>query len=110
MNLKLVQWLIQHREVLLAVLAVAKKFDRSSAYIKKWEIVDEIARIVIPVFESEGTFLGPLTDDVMSLDEDAVGAFALGAEVQALGIDWQALVQVVIPLLIAILKAIADDE
>lgn len=108
MNLKLIQWLIQHRDVLVAVLAAAKKFDRQAHYLKQWEVVDEIARIVIPVFESEGTHVGALTD--FEYDDDNVGAFALGAEVQALGIDWQALVQIVIPMLIAILQALADDE
>lgn len=110
MNLKLIQWLIQHREILTQVLAAAKKFDRDGTYISQWDVVDEIARIVIPAFEREGTDVHGLTTQEYDWDADTVGAFALGAEVSALGVDWQALVQVVIPILIAILKALAGDE
>jgi hypothetical protein len=39
-----------------------------------------------------------------------VSAFALGAEVQAMGVDWQSLIQVILPILIAILRALSPDE
>lgn len=110
MNLRLIQWLIQHREVMVAVLAAAKKFDRNGTYLAQWDVVDEIARIVIPVFEREGADVQALRSEILDWDDDAVGAFALGAEVSALGVDWQALIQVVLPILIAILKALAGDE
>ncbi len=110
MNLKLIHWLLKHRDVLIQVISLAKKFDRDGSYISQWEVVDEIARVVIPVFEKEGTDVHGLTSQEYDWDADTVGAFALGAEVSALGVDWQALVQVVIPILIAILKALAGDE
>jgi hypothetical protein len=108
MNIKVISWLLKHRELLLAVVAVAKKFNRDGTYISQWEVVDEIARLVIPVFEKEGVdAAGMLAYD---WEEDEVSAFALGAEVQAMGVDWQAVIQIVLPLLIAILKALSSDE
>lgn len=109
MNMKLISWLLKHRELLLQIIAVAKKFDRSAPYIAQWEVVDEIARLVIPVFEKEGVDSYALVEHGWE-SEDEVAAFALGAEVQALGIDWQSLVQVVLPILIAILRALSSDE
>ncbi len=37
-------------------------------------------------------------------------AFALGAEVSALGMDWKTIIEVLIPILIAILQAIGPKE
>jgi len=108
MNIKLISWLLKHRDLLVAVLAAAKKFDRDGTYISQWGVVDEIARLVIPVFEREGTDTANLL--AHEWEEDEVSAFAMGAEVQALGIDWQALVQVVLPILIAILRALSSDD
>lgn len=108
MNLKLIQWLVRHRELLASVMAVAKKFDRNGTRMSQWEVVDEIARIVIPVFEREMADVKSLAED--DWDDDGVGAFAVGAEVAALGIDWQTLVQTLLPILIAILKMISPDE
>lgn len=109
MNVKVISWLLKHRELLLAVVAVAKKFDRDGTYISQWEVVDEIARLVIPVFEKEGVDAASVL--AYDWDEtDEVSAFALGAEVQAMGVDWQAVIQIVLPILIAILKALSPDE
>lgn len=109
MNIKVISWLLKHRELLLAVIAVAKKFDRDGTYMSQWEVVDEIARLVIPVFEKEGADVnGLLAQDTWESDE--VTAFALGAEVHALGVDWQSLIQIVLPILIAILRALSPDE
>lgn len=108
MNLKMLQWLLKHRDLLMSIVAVAKKFDRNGTYMSQWEVVDEIARIVIPVFEREAADVKSMADDPW--DDDVVGAFAVGAEVSALGVDWQTLVQVVLPILIAILKALSPDD
>jgi hypothetical protein len=107
--MKVISWLLRHRDLLLAVIAVAKKFDRDGTYISQWEVVDEIARLVIPVFEKEGEDVSALlAQDTWDSDEST--AFALGAEVHAMGVDWQSLIQVVIPILIAILRALSPDE
>ena len=108
MNLNLIRWLLAHKDVLLRVIEAAKKFDRDTDYLAQWNVIDEIARIVIPVFAKEGLTAYSLTNGWF--EEDDVQAFALGAEVQALGIDWKTLVEVVLPILIAILKAFAEHE
>lgn len=110
MNLKVLRWLLQHRDVLMKVIEVSKKFNRDGLYIDQWEVIDQIARLVIPVFEKEGTDVATVlgydwTDD----EENEVAAFALGAEVHAMGVDWKQLVDVILPILIAILKALSSE-
>lgn len=110
MNLRILKWLIQHRDVLTAVIAAAKKYNPDSPYISQWDVVDEIARIVIPVFEKEGTDIDGLSYTGLEYEDESVTAFAMGAEMSAMGVDWQALVQIVIPILMAILKALSANE
>ncbi len=106
MNLKVLRWLLQHREVLMQVIAAAKKFNPDAQYIDQWEVIDEIARLVIPVFEKEGADVV----EMLRFEYDAeVEAFSLGAEVQAMGVDWKQLVEVILPILIAILRAISGE-
>jgi hypothetical protein len=111
MNLKALQFLLRHREVLLAVVAVAKKFPDAPSYLDKWTVVDEIARLVIPVLEKELD-----SPKLLSLDDSDEFLFtpstydakvlAVGAEFGALGIDWKLLIEVVIPIVISILEAL----
>ena len=107
MNLTLLRWLLQHRDVLTKVVEAAKKFDRTGPYIKQWDVVDEIARIVIPVFEREGVEVSSLSAEEWGADE--VAAFSLGAEVHAMGVDWRQLIDVILPILITILRMLSDE-
>ena len=115
MNLKALQFLLRHREVLLAVAAVAKRFPDAASYLDKWTVVDEIARLVIPVLEKEldGPKLLTVDDDedlfAAPMEYDAK-VLALGAEFGVLGIDWKLLIEVVIPIVIAILEAIVGRK
>lgn len=108
MNLAAIKWLIAHRELLLKVVEAAKKFNRNGTYLSQWGVVDEIARLVIPVIEKEGVRPFDLLSDEWGDDEYA--AFAVGAEVSALGVDWQQLLNVILPILIAILRSLASDD
>lgn len=106
MNLKVLRWLLQHRDVLMQVIAAAKKFNPDAQYIDQWEVIDEIARLVIPVFEKEGADVA----EMLRYEYDAeVEAFHLGAEVHAMGVDWKQLIDVILPILIAILRAISGE-
>lgn len=110
MNLKVLRWLLQHRDVLTKVIEVAKRFNPDDLYINKWDLIDEIARLVIPVFEKEGVDVPAiLAFDWDDETETDVAAFALGAEFQAMGMDWKQLVDVILPILIAILRALSDE-
>jgi hypothetical protein len=104
MNLKILRWLLAHRDVLIKVLEAAKRYSRSAPLIEQWAIVDEIARIVIPVLEKEGVDVGALLWSV----DDEVEAFAAGAEVSALGVDWKTIIDILLPILIQILRAISS--
>lgn len=113
MNLKLLQWLLAHRDVLTKVLEVAKDFRRDLPVIEQWIIVDKVARLVIPVLtEPEVKTLSEM--DWNSDEEDtSVTAFALGVEASALGIDWAFIVSVILPILRLILSALetlSDDD
>lgn len=110
MNLKVLRWLLEHRDVLTKVVEAAKKFNRDGLYIDQWSVIDEIARLVIPVFEKEGVDAASILGyDWVEDGEAEVAAFALGAEVHAMGVDWKQLVDVILPILIAILKALASE-
>lgn len=107
MNLKVLQWLIAHRELLMQVVAVVKKFNRDATLLEKWGLVDEVARLVIPVVQDNDEVLGLLTRDYMDWEDDSAVSFAMGADVAALGVDWRLIVELVLPVVISILEALA---
>lgn len=112
MNLKVLSWLLKHRDLLLSVVEAAKGWDRDAPYIEQWSIVDRIARLVLPVIEKEAVTAKQLwgyTDDdlnPLSLHDGDVQLLQAGAEVQAMGIDWKLFVEVVLPIVISILEAV----
>lgn len=108
MNLKVLRWLMAHRDVLTKVLEIAKKWDSSASMVARWAVVDEIARVVLPVLEKEHTNVSALEYSYEGYDEDeAVEVFSLGVEAGILGIDWKTLVEVIIPIVMALLDALA---
>jgi hypothetical protein len=109
MNLKALQFLLRHRDVLMAVVAAAKKFPDANDYLAKWTVVDEIARLVIPVLEKEldsPKLLSYEDEDYLLPRQYDAKVLEVGAEFGALGIDWKLLVEVVIPIVISILEAL----
>jgi antitoxin component of RelBE/YafQ-DinJ toxin-antitoxin module len=108
MNLSVIRWLIAHRELLVQVVTAVKKFNPNGTYLSQWEVVDEVARIVLPALEKEGVLPLDLLSDEWGDDEYA--AFAVGAEVSAMGIDWQQLITIVLPILIAILRSLSSND
>ena len=96
--MKVVKWLLAHRDVLTNVVEAAKKFNPDGTYLEKWVVVDEIARLVLPVIED--------TVSAKGLLDDFDSAAGCEADVTSLGFDWQFLVDVVIPILISILQAV----
>jgi len=113
MNLKILQWLLAHRDVLTKVLEVAKDFRRDLPVLEQWIIVDKVARLVIPVLtEPEVKSFSAVNWDEYE-DDTAVAAFALGVESGALGIDWAFIISVLLPILRLILSALetlSDDD
>lgn len=113
MNLKLLQWLLAHRDVLTKVLEVAKDFRRDLPVLEQWIIVDKVARLVIPVLTEPEVKTLAVVDWGVDADDESVVAFALGVEASALGIDWAFIVSVILPILRLILSALetlSDDD
>jgi len=109
MNLKVLQWLLKHKEVLLKIVEVAKGFKKDDPYLSQWEVVDKIARLVIPILEAEAVAPRLLEVEwgvLESYGTHDVNILACGAEVQALGIDYKLLIETILPIIIAILEAI----
>lgn len=104
MNLSVIRWLIANREVLAKCVEIVSKFEAESSLLEKWDIVDEIARVVIPLIEFE--------DAVEMLWEsgDEYEAMSQGVELQALGVDWQMIVNTVVPIIVAILRALTSSQ
>ena len=107
MNLKVLQWLIAHRELLMQVVAVVKRYNQDATLLEKWVLVDEVARLVIPVIQDNDEVLGLLTRDYIDWEDDSEVSFAMGADVAALGVDWRLIVELVLPVVISILEALA---
>ena len=107
MNLKVLQWLISHRELLMQVVAVVKQYSQDATLLEKWVLVDEVARLVIPVIQDNDEVLGLLTRDYMDFEDDSAVSFAMGADVAALGVDWRLIIELVLPVVISILEALA---
>ena len=112
-NIKVLQWLLKHRDVLLKVVEAAKDFDRTTSYLSQWEVIDRIARLVVPIFQAEANAPQLLTVDYDNYVDEVAVAYQTGAEVSAMGVDWKLLIEVVIPILISILQTLfprTDDE
>jgi len=90
--------------VLVKCVEVASKFEADSSLIEKWDLVDEIARVVIPLLEEE--------DAVEMLWEsgDEYEAMSQGVELQALGVDWQMIVNTLVPIIVAILRSLTASQ
>jgi hypothetical protein len=113
-NIKVLTWLVRHRDLLVAVVKEAQAFKPDAPYIEQWNVVDKIARLVIPVLQAENVdpkaFWSYGNEDLggtlRSLHDGDVEILAAGAEVQALGVDWKQLADVILPIVIAILEAL----
>lgn len=107
MNLQILKWLVAHRDLLTKIAEAAKGFSKDLPYAAQWEIVDKVARLIIPVLTSADVHA--MSDIDWEADGESA-AFALGAEYQALGIDWATLLNIILPILQIILDALASKE
>lgn len=101
MNLQVIQWLIAHRDVLLKIVAAVKKFQVDSSYLDKWSIIDEVARLLIPLID----------DQVQAFSAEPDGdANVYAASIMDLGIDWQTFIDVILPLIITIIQMLTKKK
>jgi hypothetical protein len=115
MNLKVVKFLLANQAALLKIVEIAKGWRKDLPFADQWAMVDSIARLVIPILEAQTLKPKALyARDFEALDYDGdtydTKLLAVGAEVSALGIDWKLLLEVIVPIVLSILKALAAGK
>jgi len=53
MNLQVIRWLVKHRQTLTNCMEIIKDFDPNSPLIDRWNVVDKVAREIIPLLSSD---------------------------------------------------------
>jgi hypothetical protein len=115
LNVKVIKFLVAHQAALLALVEIAKKWRKDLPYAEQWALVDQVAKILIPVLEAQAVSPKALvksrfTDaDYEEQDYEAL-AFSSGAQFAALGVDWKLFIEVILPIVISILKALAAGK
>jgi len=115
MNIRVVKFLLANQAALLALVEIAKKWKRDLPYAAQWALVDQIAKIVIPILEAQAVSPKALIKhrfsdaDFEETDYEAL-AFTAGAEFASLGVDWKLLIDVILPIVLSILKALAAGK
>ena len=112
MNLRVIRWLIENREALTKCIEIVQRYESESNLLAKWKLVDEIAHVIIPLFEAEdgdAYFEYLLASDLYE-EDTGYTAMSCGAELHAMGVDWQTIVTALVPIIIAILQAISPSE
>lgn len=112
MNVSAMKWLLANRQALLDCVELAKGWKDTLPYPQKWDIVDKIARKLIPLIEpakAKALWLDQEVRPTSEVDSYPVMCMSIGAECQALGLDWKLIVEVILPIVISILQAIAKN-
>ena len=115
MNIKVVKFLLAHQAALLALVEIAKKWRKDLPYADQWELVNQVAKILIPVLEAQAVSPKALmksrfTDEDYEEQDFEALAFTAGVEFAALGVDWKTFIDVIIPLVIYVLKLLATGK
>lgn len=115
MNVKVIKFLLANQNALLKIVEIAKSWRQDLPYVEQWALVDSIARIIIPILEAQAVAPKALAthniyDDAMDEIQYEALIFGAGVEFSMLGIDWQLLTEVILPIVISILKALAAGK
>lgn len=119
MNLKVLKWLLDHKTQLLQIVDIAKGYSKTLPYMEQWDIADKIARIIIPILEAEAVSPKALSNDNLwdYIDDEValeptreVQILQAGTAVQAMAIDWKLIAETIVPLVVAILRALLREE
>jgi len=114
-NIQVVKFLLANQAALLKVVEIAKGWRKDLPYVQQWALVDSIARVLIPILESNAVAPKALMQnryndiDYEENDYEAM-VFEAGAKCAALSVDWKLLIDVVLPIVISILKALAAGK
>ena len=112
MNLRVIRWLIENREALTKCIEIVQRYESESNLLAKWKLVDEIAQVIIPLFEAEDgdAYFEYLLASDWYEEDSGYTAMSCGAELHSMGVDWQTIVTALVPIIIAILQAISPSE
>jgi len=109
-NVKVVKFLLANQIALLQIVEIAKKWRKDLPGLEQWALVDQIAKIIIPIWETTVSAKSLVEMSVYDEEygDDVYGPLLLesGMELGALGIDWKLLVDVILPLVISILQTL----
>lgn len=116
-NVRVVKFLLSNQAALLQIVAIAKGWRKDLPYVEQWALVDSIARVLIPILEAQAVAPKALTvsrfHDANYEDADyeyVALVFEAGVECAALSVDWRLLIDVILPLVISILKALSAGK
>ena len=115
MNVKVVKFLLANQAALLLLVEIAKKWRKDLPYVEQWALVDQVAKILIPILEAQAVSPKALIKhrfsdaDFEETDYEAL-AFNAGVEFASLGVDWKLLIDVILPIVLSILKALAAGK
>jgi hypothetical protein len=115
MNVKVIKFLLAHQAALLALVEIAKKWRKDLPFAEQWALVDQVAKIIIPVLEAQAVSPKALMRsrfndaDYEEQNYEAL-VFSSGAEFAALGVDWKLFIDVILPIVLSILKALAAGK
>ncbi len=107
MNLQVIRWLVKNRQTLTNCMEIVKDFDPKSPLIDRWNVVDKVAREVIPLLSSED--LAEMGASWLD-DYDEYTAMSCGSELMAMGFDWKLVIEALVPVIVAILQALMPAE
>lgn len=116
MNIKVVKFLLANQAALLKIVEIAKGWRKDLSFSDQWALVDSIARLLIPILESQALAPKALyARDFEALDYEDENTYETtllptGAEMAALGIDWKLMLDVIVPIVLSILKALAAGK
>ena len=104
MNMQILRWLLRNSGVLTEVAGIVKGIDYWSLSLpEKWEITQKIGDLLVPALADMPKSLAYMDDDFAALSLEQ-------SEVSALGVDWATMIEVILPLVIAILRALMGDR
>jgi len=115
LNVKVVKFLLANQAALLALVEIAKKWSKSLPYEDQWELVNQAAKVIIPVLKAnelspKALIKSRFTDEDYEEQDFEALAFTAGVEFAALSVDWKTFIDVIIPLVIYVLKLLATGK
>jgi hypothetical protein len=87
MNLRVIRWLIENREALTKCIEIVQRYESESNLLAKWKLVDEIAQVIIPLFDAEDgdAYFDYLLASDFYEEDSGYTAMSCGAELHAMG-------------------------